>query len=86
MIEDEVPPYPGYEKFFYDAKGRMDRGRVDYGDQSFSAHPLELVQEIKAELLDIPNWSFILYKRLDRLERMIAAVSALEAQGKKPTR
>jgi hypothetical protein len=50
---------------------RLDQGRRQYGDGSFSKDPLELVKEMQQETLDIAGWGFILWRRLKEMERTI---------------
>jgi hypothetical protein len=53
-------------------------GRLQYGDRSFSHEPSKLVKEIREELLDICGWSFILCRRLDKLNEKFESLSKLE--------
>lgn len=45
---------------------RLKRGQEDYGDASFVASPVELLEEIQQELEDISGWGYILWRRLER--------------------
>ncbi len=68
--------HPEYERFYWEAQRRMAKGVDSYGDASFFAPPLELIREIKEELLDTANWSFLLYQRMCRIEAKIVSVLA----------
>lgn len=46
---------------------RWERGRVEYGDRSYSAPSQDLLAEIQQELEDVAAWSAILWHRIDRL-------------------
>lgn len=51
---------------------RLGNGHRDYGDRSFHRHPIELLDEVQEELLDVNGWSFILWKRLQGVRRGLA--------------
>lgn len=57
-----------FNDFVYALEARLDAGEQEYGDSSFSKHPLVLVQEIQEELLDVANWAFILYSRMSSIK------------------
>lgn len=46
---------------------RLADGHREYGDESFSRTPLDLLSEIEQEVYDICGWAFILLTRLERL-------------------
>ena len=50
---------------------RMEAGFREYGDASFDAEPISLLQEIEEELLDVSNWSFIMWARVQRMKRRL---------------
>ncbi len=59
------PEYLKHIDSFVEAlHSKLQAGHHEYGDKSFSRDPLELVDEILEELLDINGWSFILRVRL----------------------
>ena len=58
-----------YELFVNATYQRLRKGAEEYGNESFSASPLELITELKEEVLDIAGWGYILWQRLDRMER-----------------
>lgn len=60
-------PLADFYQFMAMVKGRLNAGRATYGDTSFSLPPLQLLEEIQAEILDICGWSFILWERVERL-------------------
>jgi hypothetical protein len=52
---------------------RLEAGRREYGDRSFSRDPLALVAELQEEALDLAGWGFILWCRLQRMRDVIDA-------------
>ena len=60
-----------FNDFVVELKTRLQAGADEYGDLSFSSDPKELVKEIQEELLDVANWSFILYCRLNAIKRTL---------------
>ena len=63
---------------------RLKKGAHEYGEQSFAKSPMELAEEIDEEIYDINGWSFVLWRRMDRVKAKIAALnrslSLLEAR------
>lgn len=55
---------------------RLDAGRREYGDRSFSRDPRELVAELQDEALDLAGWGFILWCRLQRMGDALATLPA----------
>ncbi len=47
---------------------RLDRGHVEYGDDSFELSSYRLADEIEEELLDIIGWAFIFWTKLQELK------------------
>ena len=43
---------------------RLETGRREYGDRSFSREPRELVREVEEELFDVAGWAFVLWSRM----------------------
>ena len=60
-----------FDRFQQQVRERMEMGRKEYGDRSFDAQGLELVEEIRQELLDVSGWSYILWHKLGRVEQAI---------------
>jgi hypothetical protein len=58
-------------------RSRIEGAAPEYGDDSFYLPSGRLAREIELELLDIPGWSFILWKRVQALKRKLAALEAL---------
>ncbi len=54
---------------------RLRAGRQEYGDMSFDQHPVDLIAEIQEELQDTANWSFILWRKLERIRRALDDVA-----------
>lgn len=64
-------PRDEIEDYFFAVNARMEKGKVEYGNRSFSADPEVLIREIQEEAEDIGGWSFILWRRLRGLEAAI---------------
>lgn len=60
-----------FNQFIKELDAKMKKGFIAYGDDSFERSNKDLIEEIKAELLDICGWSIILYSKLYELERKI---------------
>lgn len=56
-----------FKEFRKQLKQRMLIGEEEYGGTSFDRHPTEIIREIQEELLDVCNWSFILWRRMENL-------------------
>ena len=52
--------------------GRLDKGAAEYGEKSFSREPSALLTEIQEELADVCGWAFILWARVQKLEKETA--------------
>jgi hypothetical protein len=52
---------------------RLRAGAREYGNASFSFDPLTLLSEVKEELLDVCGWSYILFSRMERMERELSS-------------
>lgn len=59
--------------FTEEIHSRLDGGRRTYGDSSFERPLITTIEEIKQELYDVAGWAFIMWSRLDDLERRILA-------------
>ena len=75
-----------WPRFIRLAFRRLKQGAVEYGDSSFSKPVPVLIQEIREEILDFVNWGYILYQRLERLERAYekSAIAAYEQEQEDP--
>jgi len=47
---------------------RLEQGRRQYGDRSFTRPPAELASEIEEELADVCGWAYVLWCRVRRLK------------------
>jgi len=70
----ELEYHDDFIDFVADLQDRLNKGATEYENKSFSKDPLTLVQEIQEELLDVANWSFILYKRMRIIEKALRDV------------
>lgn len=68
-------PLEEWPEFVSMIRGRLERGRTDYGDRSFTRNPEGLAFEIRQELADVAGWAFILWSRLRRIDWNMAQPS-----------
>jgi len=47
---------------------KMEKGFKEYGDSSFSRPPIELINELQEEAIDLAGWGMILWCRLEDLK------------------
>ena len=78
------PPDPllGWGSFARAVRARLERGRAEYEDRSFSRDPVELLEELQQEALDLAGWGSVLWHRL---EQMRAALGASDPELEIPT-
>jgi len=48
---------------------KMEKGFQEYGDKSFDRDPVELINELEQEVIDISGWGMILYSRLEDMKK-----------------
>ena len=65
-----------WDQFSEELQNKLQRGFEEYGDQSFSLPPGQLLAEHQEERLDIAGWGMILWVRLEEMKR--AAREALK--------
>lgn len=63
-----------FKQFVKELDNKMKVGYNEYGDKSFSRSPVELIQELEQEVIDISGWGMILYVRLEEMKRAIKGV------------
>lgn len=66
---------------------RMRVGQREYGDRSFELPPLRLIDEIQQELIDVANWSFVLWQRLEQMRIAVsnARLEQIEREWTEPS-
>lgn len=57
--------------FQTECRARLKDGAREYGNESFNRNPQQLIGEIEEELMDVTNWSFILFARLQRIREAL---------------
>lgn len=62
--EDSLDAWPDFMKAI---RKRLERGKEEYGDSSFTRPPSELAGEIEEELLDVAGWAFFLWLNIRKL-------------------
>lgn len=54
---------------FCDAvQARLEKGAIVYGNESFQAPPVLLLEELQQEALDLAGWGFVLWSRIEALK------------------
>ena len=75
MSDDPLSRWPAFSAA---VRERLEAGRREYGDRSFSAEPGELLGEVREELLDVCAWGFILACRLEVVGEALRGEAAPE--------
>ena len=70
-VPDDFDRGPYENEFISKLRERFKQGHAEYGIGSFNKETPGLIEEIQEELLDIPDWSLMLFTRLKRLEAHI---------------
>lgn len=61
-----------FHEYVVRCRERLIDGAEEYGQVSFNKDPVTLVREISEELMDVTNWAFILWTRLQVIEEAIS--------------
>lgn len=77
-----VDPLDEWDQWQRECRGRLEAGRLEYGDRSFSADPDELAREIEEECQDMAVWSYILSRRARRLRAAAARLRAMRDEAR----
>ena len=54
-----------FGEFHRVVRERLEAGRREYGDASFSKAPAELLEELSQEALDLAGWGYVLWCRIE---------------------
>lgn len=73
-------PLDDWDAWQQECRRRLDAGRLEYGDRSFSEDPAKLAEEIEQEAQDLGCWAFILSRRTARLRVAAGRLRDLEAR------
>lgn len=73
-------PLDDWDAWSRECRTRLEAGRLEYGDRSFSEDPAELAREIEEEAHDLGCWAFILSRRTARLRAAAGRLRDLEAR------
>jgi len=76
LVDQAIPRYPDMRAA---ALARLEKGKAEYGDASFSAPEAALLDEIGQEFLDAYNWAFIAWCEFD--DSMYHTIAAHAAYG-----
>ncbi len=63
---------------------RLERGSVEYGDSALTRPVSELRGEIAEELEDLAAWSFLLWLRVQRLEKAVSGGTSIDEPTQTP--
>lgn len=66
-------PLSDWPEFLRSVRRRLDMGREEYGDHSFSEDPETLIAELQAECMDLAGWGYVLWHRLERMRKALQA-------------
>lgn len=69
-------PLDRFSAFVDAVRGRLELGRVAYGDRSFERSPAELLAELEQEALDLAGRGFVLWTRVRALRERCDVASA----------
>lgn len=56
-----------FAAFVSEVEKRLEKGAIEYGDESFDRPIEDLIGEIEQECLDLAGWGFVLWVRLRRV-------------------
>ena len=62
-------------------RSRLEKGRAEYRNRSFTRSPGDLMAELQQEVLDLAGWGFVLWHRL---EAMRTALNGTEPRAPEP--
>ncbi len=77
-MPSSADPLSQFDAFIGAVRARLEKGRREYGEASFSRPPAELVGELEQEALDLAGWGFVLWCRLRALSEATLAAEAHE--------
>ena len=60
-----------WTNFRISVENRLHKGSLEYGDESIERPTLELLSEVQEELADVCGWSYILWRKLERLREKV---------------
>ena len=60
-------PQDRWPDFTEAVRARLEKGRAEYGDRSFTRSPGDLMVELQQEVLDLAGWGFVLWHRLEAM-------------------
>ena len=75
LSSGDPDPLAAWPAFSATVRSRLDAGRAEYGDRSFSASPAALLRELQQEALDLAGWGFVLHERIAKMLRELATAS-----------
>ena len=65
-------PIDRFPSFVEAVQSRLDAGRLQYGDASFTRDPAALLGELGQEALDLAGWGFVLWTRIEAAKKALA--------------
>jgi hypothetical protein len=76
----EADPLDAFPTFAELVRRRLESGRRAYGDRSFAADPRELIGELQQEALDLAGWGYVLFCRLEAMQRALHGMAGGRAE------
>jgi hypothetical protein len=71
--------------FFKRLFARLEAGAREYGNKSYSRDPVELMDEIQQELLDVCGWGCIQFERLEKMKEALSSIEHLADESRAKT-
>lgn len=66
----------GWSRYTDEVLARLKKGAAEYGDRSFGKSLLGLIREMKQEAADVSGWGFIVWYKLDSMERKLSGLES----------
>lgn len=73
-------PLRDFPVFAEEVRAKLVRGQTLFEDRNFSKTPVELLDEVQAELVDVMGWSYLLWSRLNAARHALERVEVASGQ------
>ena len=73
-MSTKLRPLAAWPEFMEAIRQRLEKGKKEYGDSSFTRPPPELAEEIEEEILDICGWAFFLWLRMHNIKSFLTKI------------
>ena len=78
LSDEAISFFPDFVRAVHN---RLDRGRQDYGDSSFTRPLPEVLDELAQEALDIAGWGFVAWTRIRKLADTLTRLESASRNG-----